>query len=225
MKTLKHHHLSQRYGFIALLISLLLMLVLFPFLNNNSVAQLLFNLTFSLILLASLYSVSTTKRQFYLGLFLILPSLATKWVPYASISGYIFTSLFLGFIIFSLCRLIFTAKKINMNLVYGATCIYILLGIAWAILFALIDYFVPTAFSGIDGSVFSQGHLDLLTFRFENLLYFSYVTLTTLGYGDIIPLAPGVKFLSIIEAITGQLYIGTVIARILGLYLTQTKKS
>lgn len=105
-------------------------------------------------------------------------------------------------------------------MVYGATCVYMLLGIAWAIAFALTDYFIPSAFQGLETGPFQQGYLDVFTFRFENLLYYSFVTLTTLGYGDIIPLFPGEKFLSIIEAIMGQLFIATVIARLLGLYLS-----
>lgn len=207
------------------------MLVLFPFFNNSPTSQLLFNLSFSLILLTSLYTISITKKQFRIGAFFMLPPLITRWITYFSKSHtdiviyHIVTFLFLSFIIFALCRLIFNAKKVNMNLVYGATCIYIILGITWAIVFALIDYLIPTAFSGVESGMLSRGYLDPLTFRFENLLYYSYVTLTTLGYGDITPLAPGVKFLSVIEAIIGQLYLATVIARILGLYLTQKKRS
>ncbi|WP_420422025.1 potassium channel family protein [Simkania sp.] len=89
----------------------------------------------------------------------------------------------------------------------------------------MIDYAISTAFQGVEAGPFQQGYLDVLTFRFENLLYYSFVTLTTLGYGDIIPLFPGAKFLSIIEAITGQLYIATVIARLLGLYLSHKTRA
>lgn len=229
MEILKHKHYSERYGYIILLICFLLMLALFPFFNQTLISQMLFNIFFSLILVAALYTASETKVRFVIGLSFLIPSLVTRWVTYFSdhsfgiILNMVATLIFLCFIIFFLSRSVFSARKISINMIYGTTCIYIVLGVAWGELFALIDFFNPEAFSGIPAHSLIQGSLTHLTFRFENLLYYSFVTLTTLGYGDITPLFPGVKFLSILEAITGQIYIATSIARAVGLYLARIR--
>ena len=226
MEIFKSKDLGKRYGYVFMLASLLLILAFFPFFNQEPLAQVAFNVIFSLIFLSSLYTISVSKREFYIGLIFCIPALITRWLtyyltdPFSVILNYVVTFFFFTFMIVAIFYAIFKVKKVSMNMVYGATCVYLLMGIAWAIIFALIDYFVPSAFQGIDNSPFQQGSLDMLTFRFENLLYYSFVTLTTLGYGDIIPLFPGAQFLSIIEAITGQLYIATVIARLLGIYLS-----
>jgi len=229
MELLPHKQIGKKYGYIYLLISLMLMLVLFPFLNQSLFSQILFNLFFSLTLIASLYTISTTLKRFLLGILFLVPSLITRWVPYFSsfqvdiIINHVVTFLFLCYIIYVICYSIFSEKNIRLNTVYGATCVYILLGVLWATVFGFIDYLDPHAFSDLD-LAYGSGYLDPLTYRFENILYFSFVTLTTLGYGDIVPLSPGVKFLSIIEAITGQLYIATSIARTLGLYISHRYK-
>lgn len=231
MEIFKHKQFGKKYGYIFLLSSLLLMLALFPFLNQETLSQLVFNVLFSLIFIACLYTISTTKKEFCIGLAFVLPALITRWITFFStdttsiIINYIATFFFLSFIIYAIFLAILHEKTVSMNTVYGATCAYLLLGITWGVVFALIDYCIPSAFLGFEQGPFHQGYLDILTYRFENLLYYSFVTLTTLGYGDIIPVYPGAKFLSILEAVTGQLYIGTVIARLLGLYLSQKKIS
>ena len=219
----KSKPLRQKVRFALLLIVLLLLLLFFPFFNQARAAQLLFNLLFSLVLIAALYAVSTAKRFFSIGLALIIPALVTRWFTLFSVSSlaivvnYVATGIFLLFTIVLLLYALFHVKSITMNIVYEAICIYILLGVTWAVVFALIDYVRPGAFLGLD--LAEMPLLDTLAARFELLLYFSYVTLTTLGYGDIVPALIEVKFLAIFEAILGQLYLATVIARFLGLYL------
>ena len=93
---------------------------------------------------------------------------------------------------------------INANRVIGVICIYLLLGLIWSLFYVLINMSIPDSFSiQIGGSPFEQAH---------PFLYYSFVTLTTLGYGDISPLGETARALSTIEAILGQLYIAILVA-------------
>ena len=105
MEVLPHKQIGKKYGYIYLLISLMLMLVLFPFFNQSLFSQMLFNLFFSLTLIVSLYTISTTLKRFLLGVLFLVPSLITRWVTYLSsfpidiIINHIVTFFFLCYII------------------------------------------------------------------------------------------------------------------------------
>ncbi len=95
-------------------------------------------------------------------------------------------------------------------MLYGGISVYLLLGIIWAALYREMEILSPGSFAGPDDSL-----------GFSNFIYFSYVTLTTLGYGDILPVTQKARSLAILEAITGVVFLGTLIARLVSLYTTR----
>lgn len=101
-----------------------------------------------------------------------------------------------------LLLLVVRATRVDGDTLYGSAAVYFLIGLSFAFIYSFIDSVHPGAFSG-------EGH---------NHLYFSYVTLTTLGYGDIAPAIPLTRSLAILEASTGVLYTAMLIARLMGLY-------
>lgn len=103
---------------------------------------------------------------------------------------------------------VFFSHKININQIVGASCIYLLLGIIWSILYANLYFLAPGSFSGLGNS----GN----RLHFSEFMYYSYVTLTTLGFGDITPLSPLAKTLSFMQAVTGQLYLTIMVAGLIG---------
>lgn len=100
------------------------------------------------------------------------------------------------------------SHEVKTNVIVGAMAIYLLLGLIWASAYALIALLDPQAFHGINAA-------DGRT-AFAQLLYFSYVTLTTLGYGDITPAMPLTKTLAFLEAIAGTFYLAIVVASLIG---------
>ncbi len=102
---------------------------------------------------------------------------------------------------------VFFSRLISFNQLVGASCIYLLLGIIWAILYSNLYFFSPGSFSGLE---YERG------LHFSEFMYYSYVTLTTLGFGDITPLSPMAKTLSFTQAITGQLYLTIMVAGLVG---------
>ncbi|MGR9085929.1 MAG: ion channel [Gammaproteobacteria bacterium] len=108
-------------------------------------------------------------------------------------------------------RHVFGGTQVDRNLIYGAMCVYLLMGLIWAILYGLIFQFLPGSFNGIEG-VDGKAPMD-------TLLYYSFVTLASLGYGDITPVSPLARTLAYLEAIGGQLYIAIMLAGLVGLFL------
>jgi len=107
-------------------------------------------------------------------------------------------------------RAVFAAGKVTYHRVIGAVLLYLMIGFVFVALFCFIALFEPNAFTGL-GPL--QDNLAVV----GNFIYFSFVTLTTVGYGDIIPVHPVARGLANIEAIIGQLYPATLLARLVTL--------
>lgn len=110
----------------------------------------------------------------------------------------------------------FKQSRVDMDLIYGAISIYLLIGNGFGELYGALAVADPTSFNGID---FSGDHDSLA----RSMAYFSFVTLTTLGYGDITPAVYHVKVLAYVEAIVGQLYLAILVARLVGTYIAQSQ--
>jgi hypothetical protein len=120
----------------------------------------------------------------------------------------------------NILRSVMRATRIDGDKIYAAICVLFLMGLFWASLYEFLDRVLLDAFTGHDHM---QGELKLSA-RSTELLYFSFVTLTTLGYGDIAPLHPLTRSLATIEALSAQLYIGVLIARLVALHILDTSR-
>ena len=112
-------------------------------------------------------------------------------------------------------QVLFTGP-IDSNKVVGAVCVFLLAGLAWTTLYMILVLFNPEAFYGLDLGPW----YDI----FPDLVYFSFVSLTTLGYGDIGPTAPIARFLVFMEAIVGQFYIAILVASLVGILVSSDQK-
>lgn len=115
-------------------------------------------------------------------------------------------------------RAVFGPGKVTIHRIVGGILLYLVLGLTFVALFGFLAIFIPDAFRGLEPR---QGGFAIA----GNLIYFSFVTLTTIGYGDITPLHPYARGLANFEAVIGQLYPATLLARLVTLELTgeQTK--
>lgn len=136
------------------------------------------------------------------------------WVKQAG-----FDLIWLGFLVlylllttWSAMRLVLFSGPVDWNKIIGSYCVYLLLGIIWAIFYTMLAASRPGAFQGLP----SAGMFE----NFPNLLYFSFVTLTTVGYGDITPANPLAQFLASLEAVTGQFYLTVLVASLVGSVLS-----
>jgi len=106
---------------------------------------------------------------------------------------------------------------IDGNKIIGSICIYLLLGLIWCILYLLIMELNPDAFHGLHQASWYE--------NFPMVTYYSFVTLTTLGYGDISPILPVARFLVFMEAIVGVFYMAILVASLIGVSLSESRKN
>ena len=129
--------------------------------------------------------------------------------------GAVLGALFLGFTAVVVLRQTLGGATVTADTIAGAICFYLLLGVIWALIYALIELAHPGSF--LDGGrpvgTATGGRRSLV----PELLYLSLVTLSTLGYGDILPVTPQARMLAAIEAIIGPLYLAVLIARLVSL--------
>jgi voltage-gated potassium channel Kch len=127
---------------------------------------------------------------------------ADRFVIVADIAYAIFLVVFLRY----LTQFLFNEKKVTDDSIKGGICTYLLLGVTWGLVYRILLFFDPKAF--LFEGVSAPG-----------LFYFSYVTLTTVGYGDIVPATHFAQTLAFLEAVTGQMFIAIFIARLMGLHI------
>lgn len=118
-------------------------------------------------------------------------------------------------------RTIFESRQVTFNIVCASLCIYLLLGLVWALTYSVDDALDPTA---LPSTVGGAKHPEWMRMGWGETasLYFSFATLTTLGYGDIVPTSPISRMLASIEAITGQLYLAVLVARLVGMHIVNS---
>ena len=119
--------------------------------------------------------------------------------------------LYLGIAAYLILQDILLPKQITIDTIRGGICVYLLIGFIWALLYGIT--------ASLDSNAFSQKIIEMDSYG--DAVYFSFTTLTTLGYGDIIPVSSLAKILTNSEAIIGQLYPSILIAFLVGGYISQ----
>lgn len=202
-----------------LLIAIVILIVVYPLIPS----VLVLNILLTAVLISALYAVG--GRQRIKGVALLLGSLffIVLWLRQFSIShtGLAVLSptlgvLFLGYVTHALLRHVIRADRVDAEMIYGAVACYLLLGLIWTMLFTAIETLQPGSFALAATNEDAQ--------LWDDLLYYSFVTLTTLGYGDVLPLSPRVRSLAILEAITGVFYVAILVARLVSLHIHHEKK-
>lgn len=159
------------------------------------------------------------RRTYIFPLAILLFSVFSAWLDNAGFDQ-VYLLLLLSFFISSAIRtakqVLFTGE-IDGNKILGAICLYLLMGLIWAVVYTLIELNFPTSFTNIKGTS------EWFTL-FPNFIYFSFVTITTLGFGDISPLLPMSKVIVYLEAVVGQFYLAILVASLVGSHMTSVDK-
>lgn len=200
--------------------ALILMLVLFPYLDpeytlhQHPLPLLLLN---SLIILIIIYTVSPTKRYFMLGLLLGLPAIICFWLEDISNNNLIILgsicALYL-YTIFMTIRFLVHSHEFSIDQVFAGASIYILIGLTWTLFYQAIEQYSPGSFRSAD----IQNVDNMLSW--SDFIYYSFTTLTTLGYGDITPIHPIARTVAITEAITGVIFVPVIISGLVSVVIT-----
>ena len=216
---MNHLRNRRRDNFFYLLAGLLVLIVIGPILATllGELSTLVMEFSFSIMLLVSLWSLHASRRWFVIGSVLVGLNLAfTGGLVFGfdrlAIAAMLSGLCFLSITVWVAAKQVFRADRIDLNTVVGAVCVYLLLGVIWTILYRFLGDVAPGSLSGLD-----QYEGEELYWRY---LYFSFVTLTTLGYGDISPVNAYRETLAILEAVVGQMYLTVLVAGLVGAYLS-----
>lgn len=216
-----------KHSFVFLLSSFFFMLIIYPLFHQWIISNIFMKLFFTLVLITSLYILSYNRFIFYIGAVFSLTAFLFEWLSFFQpILGFraladTFYLFFIMLLIVVITRAIFFVEKVSLDIVYGAACIYLMIGLFFATLYSLVELYLPGSFAGNFGDPFAKEGFYSIKSISESLIYYSFVTLTTLGYGGISPVTIPAKFFSILEAIIGQLFLAIAIGRSVGLYLSQ----
>jgi len=203
-----------------LLGALLMMALLNPLMEEFQFlrAQLVLNASFSILVVTGLYAVGAKKRRFYLAAALAIATCIAAWYDEShqtARSEVILQTcvvVFLLILLITILQRVLLNEKVTSQKIYGALCAYLIFGYVWASLYTLTDYLHPGSFNN-----YLHGYRDLV--------YYSLITLATVGYGDITPVSPVARSLAVLEAITGQFYLAVMIARLVGLEIVHSEKA
>jgi len=119
---------------------------------------------------------------------------------------------FFGFVVLQLLLFIIRPPRVDSEGLCAGITIYLMLGLFWSLAYSLIDWLAPDSF------VFNAVPTSGRSMQGFQALYFSFITLSTIGYGDIVPVSKLARMLAIVEAVTGMFYVTLLIARLVSLY-------
>jgi len=209
----------QRGNFIYMLIGLLLLVLIGPSISQlyPDSSTIITNLAFLSVMVVGVWSLNINKNWFLAGISLMIIGLVLSTINIFIDSKTLFiinlfnTLLFCILSIIIAMRYILFSGSITSNKLVGSICIYMLLGIVWALLYEFLSIIDPGAFKGLSLNSNSRDSW--------NYIYYSFVTLTTLGYGDISPVNHYARALAYLEAICGQIYIAVLVASLVGAHI------
>jgi voltage-gated potassium channel len=176
-------------------------------------------LTFSTLLGIGILSLRGAGRLFDLAMFFVLAGLILNvtatalssplliLTSFASITGFLVTAIFYTF------KRIATETNVSANRIIGAIVVYLLLGVLWSVGYTMVELSSPGSFRGFDVGGHSEWDSEWL--------YFSFVTMTTLGYGDIAPVSALARVLAYMQAVVGQFYIAILVAGLVSAHISQ----
>ncbi|MEA3488766.1 MAG: ion channel [Candidatus Omnitrophota bacterium] len=217
-------------AFFYLLTSLLFVLLAYPVFEKVPWSGKMLALLFSGILVAGAYVTSRESRiRFIISISLAVPTVLFLWTDqltpqksswsfFLDVISYSFMVAFTFYTAVCVLLHLMKARKVTADILAGAACAYFLLGLSWTMLYLLLDLVQPGSF------IFAEHFAQISPNKWSVFNYYSFVTLTTLGYGEITPVTSRAQSFAILEAVTGVLFTALLISRLVGMYLYQLKE-
>ena len=214
--------ISHQANFYYLLAGLLLLLIAGPLSHDlvEHTSSILTSIVFTATLIVSIWSLIDSRKWFVIGVALAVLSVIIAIVDFFSTALDLQLASMSLALIFCIMSFIFTIRiiirgtEMNLNRMVGGICAYLLLGIALGLLNMFIHRLLPGSYTGMSDSPTSLAGLDMI--------YYSFVTITTLGYGDISPVRPLARAVAYITAVAGQFYIAILVGMMVGAYMKQS---
>ena len=210
----------RRYSAAEFLITLILMIVVTPFVGDMAGGRVIESVLMTVVFMAGVLAVGRRRRTLVIACILVIPAIFGKWINHLwpnLMNDKVFFStglIFAVFLVIQLLLFILRAPRVNSEVVCAGVSVYLMLGLCWMFAYLIVDRVHPHAFAYTVGP--APDVMDKFT-----CYYFSYATLSTLGYGDIVPISRVARMLAAMEAMTGTLFIAVLISRLVSLYSSQ----
>src|SRR6478736_3941033 len=208
----------RRFSTVQLLIALALFFIWAPFVEEIEGGELIVSGLFSLVLLAGVVAVANRKRVLVIAIVLAIPAIVGRWINHfrpdlIPPAVFLVSALILiAFVVGNLLRFVFRAPSVNAEVLCASISAYLMLGLMWTMAYWLVDQLTP-------GGAFSYNtNAGTRSMNGFTGFYFSFITLSTVGYGDITPVSRIARWLAAMEAMTGLLYVAVLISRLVSLY-------
>jgi hypothetical protein len=208
----------RRFSTVQLLIALAVLLICAPFVEELEGGHLILSVLFSLVLIAAVFAVADRKRTLAIALVLAVPAITARWINHFR-PDLVHPSVFLvcalvllAFVIGHLLHFILRAPVVTVDVLCASVAAYLMLGLMWTVAYWLVDQLTPGGAFSFNTDRSAQSMNGFTGF------YFSFITLSTVGYGDITPVSRAARLLAAMEAMTGLLYVAVLIARLVSLY-------
>jgi len=215
MNTIKQKKMKSRFIYIAL--AILLVIIVSPFIRHTGkMGHLITTLLAAMVPLTSFYALTADRNRAVIILFIAAPFVILDGMSmvftnrYWMIVAMSFGTILYFYITVLLVNNLLSYRVITADLIYCAISTYFLIGIMWSGIYIVLEAMSPGSFSGISDT--------------SDLLYFSFVTLTTVGFGDIMPESIISKRLAMLEAAVGGIYLAVIIAMLVGRYMSMERK-
>jgi hypothetical protein len=206
----------DEHEYFLLIASHVTMLIFYPFVIDSPHALLWMHVLISLILITWLYAANTHERFVIRTVLLWVIAFILTWANFLYTDTILITLmlnivglLFFCIILYNLIIDLHTMESINQHMIFGAVAGYLILWLIGAFVFALIEMTTPGSFTGFVWTAIG----------FPDFVYYSYVSMTTLGYGDIIPVGYHAQSRSVLFTIAGQMYLAILIGMLVGKYV------
>src|SRR5881396_3195222 len=218
MKPMLRRLKFRRFSTVQLLIALALFFIWAPFVEEIEGGELIVSGLFSLVLVAGVLAVADRKRVLVIALVLAIPAIAGRWINHFRpdlippavflVAGLIL----IAFVVGNLLRFVLRAPSVNTEVLCASISAYLMLGLMWTMAYWLVDQLTPGGAFSFNTNTGTRSMNGFTGF------YFSFITLSTVGYGDITPVSKVARMLAPMEAMTGLLYVAVLIARLVSLY-------
>jgi voltage-gated potassium channel len=214
--------LIDRKRYLLLLLATILVLILPAFSGSGFLSELLFVITMSFLFIQSMVAANVRKSKKKLIRIIVVALILVTWLKPIGIDSVYIDVLKLGsiatffiFVVIYLIKFMSSSTSINLNVLITSVNVYLLAGIIGGCLAFIFYLIYPNAYN-------FPGYIDQPAF--DHFIYYSFITMSTVGYGDITPRIPETQTLAFMISITGQLYMAIIIAFLIGKFLMQSDR-
>lgn len=214
---------SRRFAYLTK--SLVILILVYPYLEVNIRGQLMLTVITIFVMMSLIIAVSDKKRSIIIAFILAIPWFVSLIINFPLFENsrtifirkeIVFAVLLFSYTTFNIFVHLIRSREVTSEILFASVCVYLLIGLTWASFYIFLDFVYPHSFLDTSGDI---------SINAPRILFFSYITLTTVGYGTLTPDSDPARSLSLLEAIVGQLYLAIMVARLVGLHISKPRAS